>query len=86
MLLLKLVHFLKRFYLFIFREGKGGRERGRETSICGCLSRTPPLGTWPATQACALDWELNQVTGQHSVHWATPARAKMGTLLLPLSP
>ena len=20
----------------------------------------PQLGTWPATQACALDWELNQ--------------------------
>ena len=26
---------------------------GRETSI-GCLSRVPQLGTWPATQACAL--------------------------------
>ena len=30
------------------------REKGRETSMCGCLSHTPPLGTWPATQACAL--------------------------------
>ena len=28
--------------------------RGRETSMCGCLSHTPLLGTWPATQACAL--------------------------------
>ena len=28
--------------------------------MCGCLSRAPLLGTWPATQACALDWELNQ--------------------------
>ena len=41
--------------LFIFREGKGGRKRGRETSMCGCLSRPPPLlGTWAITQACAL--------------------------------
>ena len=22
--------------------------------MCGCLSSTPLLGTWPATQACAL--------------------------------
>ena len=22
--------------------------------MCGCLSHTPQLGTWPATQACAL--------------------------------
>ena len=50
----------KRFYLFIFRErGKGGRKRGRETSMCGCLSCAPLLETWPATQACALDWESN---------------------------
>ena len=29
-------------------------EKGRETSMCGCLSSAPLLGTWPATQACAL--------------------------------
>ena len=23
--------------------------------MCGCLSHTPQLGTWPATQACALN-------------------------------
>ena len=28
--------------------------------MCGCLWCDPPLGTWPATQACALDWELNR--------------------------
>ena len=26
---------------FIFREGKGGIKRGRETSICGCLLHAP---------------------------------------------
>ena len=40
--------------MYIFREGKGERKRGSETSMCGCLLRTPHWGTWPATQACAL--------------------------------
>ena len=32
-------------YLFIFqREGKGGRKRGRETSMCGCFSYVPYWG------------------------------------------
>ena len=51
----------KRFYLFIFREGKGGRKRGTKTSMCACLSRAPYRGTWPTTQACALtgNWTSN---------------------------
>ena len=36
--------FFLRFYLFIFSEGKGGRKRGIETSMCGCLSSTPNWG------------------------------------------
>ena len=33
------------FYLFVyFRKGKGGRKRGKETSVCGCLSCTPYQG------------------------------------------
>ena len=44
--------------LYLFREGKAGRKRGRETSMYGGLLHTtpphPPMGTWPATQACAL--------------------------------
>ena len=36
------------FYLFIFREpGKGGRKRGRETSMCACLSHAPYWGPGP---------------------------------------
>ena len=48
--------FLKKdfIYLFIFRDRKGGRKRGRETSMCGCLSCTPYWGSWTATQACVL--------------------------------
>ena len=30
--------------LFIFREGKGGRKRGRKTSMCGCLPLTSYWG------------------------------------------
>ena len=30
-----------------FREGKGGRKRGRETSVCGCLSQAPNRGPGP---------------------------------------
>ena len=60
---LNLFHIFFFFYDFIylvFREGKGGRKRGRETLLCGCLSHIPYWGTWPTTQACTLDWESNQ--------------------------
>ena len=41
-------------YLFIFREGEG-REKERERNINVRLPlMCPLLGTWPATQACAL--------------------------------
>ena len=49
MLLLSRLRFpFLKIYLFLDRGG--GRKRGRETSLCGCLSRAP----WPAPQACAL--------------------------------
>ena len=46
-------------YFFIVREGKGGRKRGRETSMCGCLSRTPYWGPAHNPGMCP-DWESNQ--------------------------
>ena len=50
--------FFLRFYLFIFRE-RGRRERGREASMRKRYIDQLPLalaqvGTWSATQACAL--------------------------------
>ena len=44
-----------RFYVFIFRErGEEGEGEGeRDVSVWLPLT-WPPLGTWPATQACAL--------------------------------
>ena len=52
-------HFFLIFDLFIFREGKGGRKRGRETSVRERKIHWLPLvctqpGTEPKTQACAL--------------------------------
>ena len=40
---LNIIYFLRFIYLF-FREGKGGRKRGRETSMCGCLLWAPYWG------------------------------------------
>ena len=56
-------NFSKRFYLFSFRER---REKERERNINVWLPFTwPPLGTWPATQACAL---TENRTGDPLVH------------------
>ena len=45
--------FLKRFYLLIFREGKGGRKRETNINVWWYLTH-PLLGTWPTTQGRAL--------------------------------
>ena len=45
--------FLKRFYLFLEREEGKEKERERNINLWLPLAR-PLMGTWPATQACAL--------------------------------
>ena len=45
--------------LLIFREETGGRETKRNIDVWLPVT-CPLLGTWPATQACALDRQLNQ--------------------------
>ena len=45
----------KRIYLFIFREGKGGRKRERNIKVWLPLM-WPPLGTWPTTQGLDCKW------------------------------
>ena len=65
--------------LFILFLDRGeGRKKGRETSMCGCLSSAPYWG--PGPQPRHVPWlEIEPVTfwlaGQCSIHWATPARA-----------
>ena len=77
---MKYHHFLKRFYLFIFRErGKGGRVGGRETSMCGCLSCTPYWGCGPQHRHVPETRNQTRDPLIHSLalhHWATPARVK----------
>ena len=67
-------YFFKGF-IYLFLE----RGEGREKNINVCLPLMwPPLGIWPATQACALigNWTADPlVCSPHSIHWATPARA-----------
>ena len=68
---------------FIYLRGKGGKKRGRETLVqemsIGCLSHAP---SWrPGPQHRHGPWlQIEPVTfcfaGWHSVHWATPARAR----------
>ena len=65
--------------LFIFREGKRGRKRGTETSVCGCLSCASYWG--PGLQCRHVPWlGIEPVTfglrDSTPTNWATPARAQ----------
>ena len=47
--------FFKKDFIYLFLERGEGREKESEGNINVWLPLTcPPLGTWPATQACAL--------------------------------
>ena len=47
-------YFLKDFYLFIFREGKGGKHQRV------VVSHVPPIGNPASNPGLCPDWELNQ--------------------------
>ena len=73
-----------RFYLFL-EEGKEGRKRGRETSMCCCLLCAPYWG--PGLQPRHVPWlgikpVTLRFTGQHPIHWATPPREQMAVFHL----
>ena len=53
-LFLKELDFLKRFYLFIFRERGREGDREEEKHQCVVASHMTPTGDWPAIQACSL--------------------------------
>ena len=61
---LKNILFKILFTYFLERE-KGREKRGRETSMCGCLSHAPYWGPGPATQASAL---TGNRTSDHLAH------------------
>ena len=70
--------FFKRFHLILEKER--GKENDRERNINVWLPlMCPPTGDLARNPGMCPDWESNQwtlwFTGQHSIHWATPARA-----------
>ena len=75
--------FFKRFYLFTFRQRGSGGEKGRETSICGCLSHAskwepgpkPRHGPWLGIELVTF-W----FAGRCSTHWASPGRTPLTQL------
>ena len=55
-----MVNFLKRFYLFIFREkGREGEREGEKHQYV-VASHTPPNGDLARNPGMCPDWELNQ--------------------------
>ena len=67
----------KKYFIYFWIEGKGRTKRGREISTCDCLLCTLYWGPGPQTRH--VPWlGIKPATlwfvGQHSVHWATPAR------------
>ena len=73
--------FFKKFIYLLFLERGEGREKERERNLIMWLPvMWPQLGTWPATQACALTGNRTgnpSVCSLRSIHWATPTRATL---------
>ena len=44
---------LKKIFIHFWRDGKVGRKRGKETSVCDCLSHTP---NWAPGMCPAWEW------------------------------
>ena len=77
------ITFLKRFYVFIFRERGRAGERETEKHPCVVSSHTPNRG--PGPQPSHVPWQGIQpatlwFAGRRSIHWATPARDILITL------
>ena len=61
-------HFLKKDFIYLFLDRGEGREKEeRNNSVCLPLV-CPLLGTWPATQACALTGNRTGDSLVHSLH------------------
>ena len=68
--------FFKDFISLFLDRGEGRqKERKRNINVWLPLMHLPP-GTWPAIQACAwlgIEPATLWFSGQHSIHWDTPA-------------
>ena len=70
--------YLFKDFTYLFLVGGEGKEKGRGTSVCGCLLHARYWG--PGLQPKHVPWLGNKPTtlwfaGQHSIHSATPASA-----------
>ena len=54
----QLIFIFQRFYLFIFRERKRGRKKGKHQ--CVVASQAPPTGDLACNLGMRPDWESNQ--------------------------
>ena len=64
-------------FIYLFLERGRKRERGRETSMCGCLSSAPYWAPGPQTRSMCPDRESTVTlwfSVPCSIHWAIPAR------------
>ena len=70
------IHWLIFVFNFFFREGKGGREG--EKHQCVVASCMPPAGDLTCNPGICPRLRMEPATlwftGQHLIHWATPAR------------
>ena len=65
----------KKDFIYLFLERGEGREKERDTSMCGCLSCAPCWGLSPRhVPWLGIKLATLCFTGWHSIHWATPAR------------
>ena len=72
--------FILFIYLLLERGETREKERKKNINVWLPLTRPPPQGSWPATQASALTGNRicgPLVTGLCSVHWAKPAKARL---------
>ena len=81
-----LIIFGKIFFYFQ-REGKGGRRRGRETSMCKRNINWLPLacsqlGTWHKTQACALTGNQTSKLSIRRLALSPPSHTSQGYLII----
>ena len=51
--------FFKDFIYLCLERGEGERKRGKETSMCGCLSCTPLNRELACNPSMCPDWESN---------------------------
>ena len=66
-----------RDFIYLFLERGGGR-KGRETSMCGCLSHAPHKGPGQQSRHVpqqGIEPAILWFAGQCSTHWATLSRA-----------